>query len=104
MIATTTILAALSFVFALGPAVMYARNVRRYRRPAVPDGLLPPVSILIPARNEEQSIGAAIAAALATQRVEFEIVVLDDHSEDKTAAIVRSYAERDSRVRLAEAP
>ncbi len=104
MIATTTILAVLSFVCALGPAVMYARNVRRYRRPPVPDGPLPPVSILIPARNEERSIGAALAAALATQRVEFEIVVLDDHSEDKTAAIVRSYAERDSRVRLEQAP
>jgi glycosyltransferase involved in cell wall biosynthesis len=100
MMATTTILALLSFVFALGPAVLYALNVRLYRRPAVPDGPLPPVSILIPARNEERSIGATIEAALATERVEVEIVVLDDHSEDETASIVRSYAKRDSRVRL----
>jgi glycosyltransferase involved in cell wall biosynthesis len=99
-----SILAVLSFVFALTPAVMYALNVQRYRLPPVPDHLLPPISILIPARNEARSIGAAIEAALATELVEVEIIVLDDHSEDQTAAIVRRYVERDPRVRLEAAP
>jgi hypothetical protein len=104
MMAATTILAVLAFVFALGPAVMYALNVRRYRKPEVPDKALPPVSILIPARNEERTIAGAVEAALSTQMVAFEIIVLDDHSDDETAAIVRSYAERDERVRLEKAP
>ena len=47
------------------------------------------VSVLIPARNEERSIQAAVEAALASVGVELEVVVLDDHSEDATAAIVR---------------
>ncbi|HEY8387818.1 MAG TPA: glycosyltransferase [Parasegetibacter sp.] len=50
-------------------------------------------SVVIPARNEEKNIGACIDSILAqnypTDR--FEILVVDDHSEDNTASIVRSY-------------
>ena len=101
---TLSILAGVSLVFALWPAIIYARNVRFYRRPPVPDKPLPAVSILVPARNEAQSIEAAIQAALASRKIDFEIVVLDDHSEDDTAQIVRQIADTDPRVRLAEAP
>lgn len=98
------ILAGMAFLFALGPAVLYARNVRIFRIPSNPEGALPAVSILIPARNEARSIAAAIDAALRTRGVEFEIVVLDDHSEDETAAIVQAIAAREPRVRLEQAP
>ena len=101
---TLTILAGISFVFALWPAVIYARNVRLYRRPPLPEKPLPAVSILIPARDEARTIEAAVYAALGTKVVEFEIVVLDDHSRDDTAALVRKIASQDRRVRLAEAP
>jgi glycosyltransferase involved in cell wall biosynthesis len=37
---------------------------------------------------------------LATRGVEFEIVVMDDHSSDDTAAIVLALAEHDARIRL----
>jgi hypothetical protein len=61
------------------------------------------VSVLIPARNEEQNIRATLEVALANQRVEFEVIVLDDHSTDRTAEIVSEFAARDSRVRLESA-
>jgi Na+-transporting methylmalonyl-CoA/oxaloacetate decarboxylase gamma subunit len=62
------------------------------------------VSILIPARNEAANIGPAIEAALASQGVPIEVLVMDDGSTDATPEIVRSYASRDPRVRLLSAP
>jgi hypothetical protein len=98
------VVAGMCFLFALLPALQYARNVRLFRPPSAPAGALPPISVLIPARNEAGSIEAAVEAALASRGVEFEIVVLDDHSEDDTAAIVQRIAQRNSRVRLESAP
>lgn len=62
------------------------------------------VSVLIPARNEESSIGPAIESVLANQDVELELIVLDDDSADRTAEIVTNFHQRDGRVRLASAP
>lgn len=75
---------------------------RRLPRPASPGA--PFVSVLIPARNEEQNIQATLEAVLANRECGFEVVVLDDHSTDNTAAIVSRVARRDRRVRLESAP
>jgi hypothetical protein len=101
-----TFLAASALGLAGLPALLFCINLLRYRVPsALPEGSArPAVSVLIPARNEEAAIGAAIAAALASRGVELEVVVLDDHSDDRTAVLVRTAAERDRRVRLLTAP
>ncbi len=62
------------------------------------------VSILIPARNEESHIGAALECALESIGVPVEVVVMDDGSTDATARIVAEIAARDNRVRLVSAP
>lgn len=51
------------------------------------------ISIIIPARNEERSIEACINSILAQQYPTdlYEIIVIDDHSEDSTASIVRGF-------------
>jgi glycosyltransferase involved in cell wall biosynthesis len=87
-------------VLALFPVVLYAINVHLYRPAPSPVNTLPSASILIPARNEECGIARAIEAALANTGVELEVVVLDDHSDDRTAAVVEVLAARDARVRL----
>jgi len=97
------VLAWIVLVLAALPAAMIARNLRLYR-PAPRPGSPVPVSILIPARNEEHAIRAAVEAALASGGAEIEVVVLDDHSDDGTAAIVAGLAARDPRVRLESAP
>ena len=89
------------------PAVMFCRNLRLYAPPTAPDvvgGPAPRISVLIPVRNEEGSIGPAVASVLRSVGVEFEVVVMDDCSTDRTAEIVRELARWDSRVRLEEAP
>ena len=94
-----------AFVCAVVPATLFCWNLRRYRSPdAMGEAPLPGVSVLIPARNEAAGIEAAVRAALATTGVAFEIVVLDDGSDDATASIVRRLTEQDGRVRVMEAP
>ena len=97
-------IAAVSLFLALLPLGQGIVNLLLYRRPkaAPPPGSA--VSILIPARNEEATIAAAVESALASRGVELEVVVLDDHSTDRTAEIVSSLAARDPRVRLESAP
>ena len=58
------------------------------------------ISIIIPARNEEAFIGACIQSILVQNYPKhlLEIFVIDDHSSDQTASIVRSFA--DHRLRL----
>ncbi len=66
---------------------------------------LPPISVLIPARNEERSIRAAVESVLASTGVDFELIVLDDASTDRTAEIVTELIPDSSgRLRLAHAP
>ncbi|HEY8383329.1 MAG TPA: glycosyltransferase family 2 protein [Microvirga sp.] len=87
------------------PAVLAVMNLGVLR--ATPRRVPGPgtlVSILIPARNEEANIAAALDCALASLGVPVEVVVVDDGSTDRTAEIVQSYAARDPRVRLVEAP
>ncbi|KAA1257845.1 4,4'-diaponeurosporenoate glycosyltransferase [Rubripirellula obstinata] len=67
------------------------------------------VSVLIPARDEESGILASVSAALASEGVEVEVVVLDDHSTDNTAAIVQGLSSvmlssGDDRLRYASSP
>ncbi len=90
---------------ALLPVAMTAWNLWLYRAPAVlPAGRRPAVSVLIPARNEADNIAAAIRSVLANRDVDLELVVLDDHSTDDTAAIVTALAAEDARLRLEWAP
>ncbi|MEM0927184.1 MAG: glycosyltransferase family 2 protein, partial [Planctomycetota bacterium] len=97
-------LAILSLLLSAFPALMFFVNLplfssatdRADAERSVDDG----VSVLIPARDEETSIEACVASALASEGIAVEVVVLDDASEDRTAVIVRSIAEKDSRVKL----
>ncbi len=57
------------------------------------------VSVIIPARNESQNIGACIESILGQKYPEdlFEIIVVDDHSEDYTVGVVDEYTDRNVR-------
>jgi len=51
------------------------------------------ISVVIPARNEEENIGHLLKAleAQTYPRQLFEVIVVDDHSADRTAEIVKSF-------------
>jgi len=92
-------------VLALLPAAMFIKNLRDFQ-PACNDPKMLqrasqlPLSVLIPARNEESSIAAALDALLASTHGEFEVLVLDDASEDNTASIVAEKSTQFPRVQL----
>jgi glycosyltransferase involved in cell wall biosynthesis len=58
------------------------------------------VSVIIPAYNAEQFIRQTLDSVLAQTYKNIEILVVDDGSQDQTAAIVKEIADRDSRLIL----
>jgi len=51
-------------------------------------GVEPPVSVLMPAFNEEATIRTSVRSMLQLQYPEFEIVVINDGSKDRTLAVL----------------
>lgn len=69
-------------------------------RPSGPESC-PPVSVLIAAYNEEKVIAQTLRSVLnSAYPGEIEVVVVDDGSKDKSAAIVAAMARDDGRIRL----
>jgi len=56
------------------------------------------VTILTPVKNEEKFIGEAIRSVLSQTYTDFEFIIIDDGSTDKTVEIVKSFD--DSRIKL----
>ena len=69
-----------------------------------PEGGWPGVSVLIPAFNEEAVIGTSVAAAIASDYPELEVLVLDDGSIDGTEAAVLAASAGDPRCRVIRDP
>lgn len=94
-------LAAAALLLAAGPLLLALANLRSFTTPPQAAGC-PSVSVLIPARNEEATIEAACAHALGSTGVTVEVIVLDDHSTDRTRTILDRVD--DARLRVASAP
>jgi hypothetical protein len=64
---------------------------------------VPAVSVILPARNEEACLGACLQSLIAQTGVDLEIIVVDDHSTDRTREIASSYSATPARVHVIEA-
>ncbi|MFC1837696.1 glycosyltransferase family 2 protein, partial [Thermodesulfobacteriota bacterium] len=51
----------------------------------------PFISVIIPNRNGEKTIGLCLEAALASQYTNFEVVVVDDCSTDSSPGIISQF-------------
>ncbi len=71
-------------------------------RPAQPDNpdYRPPVSVLIPAYNEEPVIVNTVQAALASSYAALEVIVVNDGSVDRTGELLDAHFGDDPRVRI----
>lgn len=58
------------------------------------------VSVLMTAYNREEYIAEAIESVLNSTWKNFELIIVDDVSQDNTYAIAKKYAEKDNRIRL----
>jgi len=63
---------------------------------------MPFVSVIIPARNEEQNIISLLNDLLVQDAgmMNFEVIVVDDHSEDRTATLVADFAAQHPELKL----
>jgi len=58
------------------------------------------VTVVVPARNEEQLIPRLFDSLDAQTRTDFNIILVDDRSTDKTGELMAGYAKRNSRVKV----
>lgn len=94
-------LAYIVLVFATLQLVVALSNLlfRQRLRPSADDftGL---VSVLVPARNEEATIGVLLSDLLKQDYPNIEIIVFNDQSDDRTEEIVARFAASDRRISL----
>jgi len=87
----------------LAVLLLARRHVRRRRAAGAQEPNTPPVSIIVPAFNEEVGIGRAVRSLAASRYPnDFEVVVVDDGSTDRSAQIVEELGE--PTVRLIRQP
>ena len=96
-------------IFWIGFLIQAARGLSRI--PYLPEDTepvsTPKVTIIVPARNESHIVGQCLQSLLKQDYPDFEIILVDDHSEDNTFEIASSLAKQDSRlsvVRSVELP
>jgi chlorobactene glucosyltransferase len=58
----------------------------------------PKVSIILPARNEEKYLGKCLDSLIDQDYQNYEIIVIDDSSEDSTGKIIAEYAKKNSKI------
>ncbi|WNZ25178.1 glycosyltransferase [Leptolyngbya sp. NK1-12] len=61
---------------------------------------MPLVSVLLPVYNAERYLGPAIESILTQTFTDFELLITDDGSSDRSLEILQSYAAQDTRIRL----
>jgi len=79
-------------------------HLRKIKPVASPDDRrtdrFPSVSVILAARNEQDEIGSTLDSLALQDYPNFEIIVIDDRSSDRTSEITCAYIERDTRIRL----
>ncbi len=99
-----TALAVISAVWWVGQVVVHLLNRRATPTLASLEApsleKWPTLTMVVPARNEAESIGEALAAKLGEGYPALEVMVVDDRSTDQTLAIAQGCASSDARVRV----
>lgn len=85
-------------ILLLGSLVLGGARRARHRVPEEPT--FPPLTVVVPAFNEERVIAKTLASVLASRYPELEVLVIDDGSTDGTAAVVAAIAAAEPRLRL----
>ncbi len=93
-----TLLILAAWLIALGRTILNLALVPRLRARAVPAGEMPLVSVIVPARDEEQAIERTVRAFLAQTWPSLELIVVNDRSTDSTGAILARLSLEDSRL------
>lgn len=88
-------------------AVLYYRSSKK--TPVLPRqvndaGRYPKVSVILPARNEEEYVKGSLQSLSQQKYPDFEVVAVDDNSTDATAEIMREVSSIEPMIRFTQAP
>lgn len=86
------------------PPPLVQRTGERLLTNAEPPSEAPLVSVVVPAHNAAETLEATLLSASAQTHRNLEILVIDDGSTDRTAAIAEDIAARDPRISLLSQP
>ena len=86
-----------------------ARRMRRDKKSPIsnlqsPMDEVPGVTVVLAAHNESENLSQYLQALLTQDYPEYEVIVVDDGSEDDTRAVVESYMVRDPRLHMTFVP
>lgn len=97
LLSTVVCLCITAFLFLMSILnVLYVKKVDRY-----PDSEeCPRVSVIVPARNEEKNIRTCVSSLLGQDYSSFEVIVVNDHSDDSTAKILSELQEEYPHLRV----
>jgi chlorobactene glucosyltransferase len=76
--------------------LFYLKKLGSYRAPS----RWPRISVLVPARNEEACIGKCASCLLSQDYPDYQLIILDDNSTDRTWEILEEHAAGDTRLKL----
>jgi cellulose synthase/poly-beta-1,6-N-acetylglucosamine synthase-like glycosyltransferase len=65
---------------------------------------VPTISVLMPVYNAEKYLAAAVESVLKQTFADFEFLIIDDGSSDRSLQILQSYAAKETRIRLTSRP
>lgn len=81
--------AMITYAFYMHLATLHKKRVLRKKPQIINENYKPFISIMVPAHNEESVITATIENILSINYENFEIIVIDDRSDDKTAEVIK---------------
>ena len=67
---------------------------------ATGEGRTPRISVVMPVRDGEAYLAEAVESILSQTFADFEFIIIDDGSKDRTPDILKEFAKRHSRIRL----
>ena len=75
-----------------GLTFMFFHYFRKLEKKSLPDADLPFITVVVPARNEEEKIGRCLESLAKQNYPNFEVIAVDDRSDDRTGEIIQSLA------------
>jgi len=79
-------------------------NAPRLKEVYKDDRELPLISVLVPARNEEANIANCLESLIKQDYANYEIIIIDDNSIDKTYEIAMDYAKKYPNIKVIKCP
>lgn len=88
----------LVYAFYLQLATLHKKRKLRKNPQVINENFKPCITVMIPAHNEEGVISSTVENVLKMNYENFEVIVIDDRSEDNTAAVIKNLEKKHDKI------